>query len=85
LVFTNYDVADQLADVGMEAIHPKASKPLEIKGISLIIKNAFEPEHPVPFITEDFVSPTKRVELITVATNLLLLIFTILSWWRSRK
>ncbi|RYY14058.1 MAG: aspartate kinase, partial [Cytophagaceae bacterium] len=24
---TNYDVADQLADVGMEAIHPKASKP----------------------------------------------------------
>mgnify|MGYP000523986190 FL=1 len=26
---TNYDVADQLADVGMEAIHPKASKPME--------------------------------------------------------
>lgn len=25
--FTNYDVADQLAIVGMEAIHPKASKP----------------------------------------------------------
>ena len=26
--FTNYIVADQLADIGMEAIHPKASKPL---------------------------------------------------------
>ena len=25
---TNYDVADQLADVGMEAIHPKAAKPM---------------------------------------------------------
>jgi len=35
---TNYDVADQLADVGMEAIHPKASKPLEINGINLRIK-----------------------------------------------
>ena len=26
---TNYDVADQLADVGMEAIHPKSAKPLK--------------------------------------------------------
>ena len=30
---TNYDVADQLADVGMEAIHPKAAKPMELAGI----------------------------------------------------
>jgi len=36
--FTNYDIADQLADVGMEAIHPKASKPLEINGINLRIR-----------------------------------------------
>jgi len=71
--FTNYDVADQLADVGMEAIHPKASKPLEIKGISLIIKNAFEPEHPGTIITEDFVSPTKRVELITGSDKLVII------------
>ena len=27
-----FDVADQLADLGMEAIHPKASKPLELAG-----------------------------------------------------
>ena len=26
---TNFDVADQLADLGMEAIHPKASKEME--------------------------------------------------------
>jgi aspartate kinase len=32
---TNYDIADQLADVGMEAIHPKASKPLEINAFTL--------------------------------------------------
>ena len=44
--FTNYDVADQLADVGMEAIHPKASKPLEINAINLRIKNTFEPDAP---------------------------------------
>jgi len=63
--FTNYDVADQLADVGMEAIHPKASKPLEITAIDLRIKNTFEPEHPGTLITRDFVSPEKHVEVIT--------------------
>ena len=63
--FTNYDVADQLADVGMEAIHPKASKPLEINAIDLRIKNTFEPDHPGTLITRDYVSPTKRIEVIT--------------------
>ena len=63
--FTNYDVADQLADVGMEAIHPKASKPLEINGINLRIKNTFDPEHPGTLITTDYICPHKRVELIT--------------------
>jgi aspartate kinase len=63
--FTNYDVADQLADVGMEAIHPKASKPLEINAIDLRIKNTFEPTHPGTLITRDYVSPDKHVEVIT--------------------
>lgn len=63
--FTNYDVADQLADVGMEAIHPKASKPLEINNINLRIKNTFEPEHPGTLITQDYICPHKRVEVIT--------------------
>jgi aspartate kinase len=63
--FTNYDVADQLADVGMEAIHPKASKPLEINAIDLRIKNTFEPDHPGTLITRDYVSPEKHVEVIT--------------------
>ena len=62
---TNYDVADQLADVGMEAIHPKASKPLEIHGIKLRIKNTFDPTHPGTFITKDYISPLKKVEVIT--------------------
>lgn len=62
---TNYDVADQLADVGMEAIHPKASKPLEINAIDLRIKNTFEPDHPGTLITRDFVAPTTHVEVIT--------------------
>jgi aspartate kinase len=63
--FTNYDVADQLADVGMEAIHPKASKPLEINAINLRIKNTFEPDHPGTLITRDYVSKDKHVEVIT--------------------
>jgi aspartate kinase len=62
---TNYDVADQLADVGMEAIHPKASKPLEINGINLRIKNTFDPEHPGTLITREYICEHKRVEVIT--------------------
>nr|WP_294948111.1 aspartate kinase [uncultured Mucilaginibacter sp.] len=62
---TNYDIADQLADVGMEAIHPKAAKPLEMAGIHLRIKNTFEPEHPGTLITKDYISKIKRVEVIT--------------------
>jgi aspartate kinase len=70
---TNYDVADQLADVGMEAIHPKASKPLEINGINLRIKNTFEPEHPGTLITKDYICETKRVEVITGTDKLVMI------------
>ncbi|MGN6639461.1 MAG: aspartate kinase [Mucilaginibacter sp.] len=62
---TNYDIADQLADVGMEAIHPKASKPLEMAGIHLRIKNTFEPAHPGTLITREYISKLKRIEVIT--------------------
>ena len=62
---TNFDVADQLADVGMEAIHPRASKPLEIAGIALRVKNAFDPAHPGTLITRDYVSRENRLEIIT--------------------
>jgi aspartate kinase len=51
--------------VGMEAIHPKASKPLEINAIDLRIKNTFDPEHPGTLITRDFVADQKHVEVIT--------------------
>jgi aspartate kinase len=61
---TNYDVADQLADVGMEAIHPKAAKPIEMAGISIRLKNTFEPDHPGTLITKTYVGRQARVEMI---------------------
>ena len=63
--FTNFMVADQLADVGMEAIHPKASKPLEMAGINIRIKNTFEPEHPGTLITKDYVAEKSRIEIVS--------------------
>jgi aspartate kinase len=63
--FTNYNVADQLADIGMEAIHPKASKPIEIAGINIRIKNTFEPEHPGTLISKNFTSKASKVEIVT--------------------
>jgi aspartate kinase len=70
---TNYDVADQLADVGMEAIHPKASKPLEINGIDLRIKNTFQPEHPGTLITREYICDKKRVEVITGTEHVMMI------------
>lgn len=70
---TNYDIADQLADVGMEAIHPKAAKPLEVAGVNLRIKNTFEPSHPGTLITKNFVCMHKRVEVITGTDKLLII------------
>lgn len=73
ICFTNYDIAGQLADVGMEAIHPRAAKPLEAKGIALRIKNTFDPGHPGTLITSDYLCPYKRVEVITGTDKILML------------
>lgn len=62
---TNFMVADQLADVGMEAIHPKASKPLELAGINIRIKNTFEPDHEGTLISRDYVSDHARIEIVS--------------------
>ncbi|WP_027858672.1 aspartate kinase [Marinobacterium jannaschii] len=61
---TNYDVADQLANLGMEAIHPKAAKGLRQHQVPLRVKNTFEPEHSGTLITGDYVSDTPCVEII---------------------
>jgi len=61
---TNYDVADQLANLGMEAIHPRAAKGLRQMDIPLRVKNTFEPEHAGTLITREYVSTHPRVEII---------------------
>ncbi len=68
---TNFVIADQLADVGMEAIHPKAAKPLELAGINIRIKNTFEPEHPGTLISNDYISPEPKVEIVSGTNNVL--------------
>ncbi|KJS07438.1 MAG: aspartate kinase [Gammaproteobacteria bacterium BRH_c0] len=67
---TNYDVADQLANLGMEAIHPKAAKGLRQQDIHLRIMNTFEPEHSGTLVTRDYVSSKPRVEIIAGARNI---------------
>jgi aspartate kinase len=62
---TNYIIADQLADVGMEAIHPKAAKPLELAGVKIRIKNTFEPDHPGTLISNDYISPQPKIEIVS--------------------
>ena len=63
--YTSFIIADQLADIGMEAIHPKAAKPLEMNRINIRIKNTFEPEHEGTLITKNYISPKSKVEIVS--------------------
>lgn len=61
---TNYDVADQLANMGMEAIHPQAARVLRRAKVPLRVTNAFDFEDPGTLIDDE---PADRaaVEIVT--------------------
>ncbi len=62
---TNYDVADQLANLGMEAVHPGAGRGLRQSGIPLRVRNTFDREDGGTLVTGDYVSDVPRVEIVT--------------------
>ncbi|OAN67813.1 aspartate kinase [Sulfitobacter sp. EhC04] len=61
---TNYDVADQLSNMGMEAIHPKAAKTLRQADVPLRVVNAFDPGDPGTLI-DDQPAKTSAAEIVT--------------------
>lgn len=61
---TNYDVADQLSNMGMEAIHPKAAKTLRQADVPLRVVNAFDPGDPGTLI-DDWPAETPAAEIVT--------------------
>lgn len=61
---TNFDIADQLSDMAMEAIHPKAAKAMERHGIAIRVTNAFDPGNPGTLISSNYVSAVPRVDMI---------------------
>jgi len=61
---TNYDVADQLSNLGMEAIHPKAAKTLRQAEVPLRVTNAFDPSDPGTLI-DDQPAEEPGVEIVT--------------------
>ncbi len=62
---TNYDVTDQLANLGMEAIHPGAGRGLRQANIPLCVRNTFDREDEGTLICGDYVSDRPRVEIVT--------------------
>ncbi|MGV8995823.1 MAG: aspartate kinase [Parvibaculaceae bacterium] len=72
---TNYDVADQLANLGMEAIHPGAGRGLRQADIPLRVRNTFERDDSGTLICGDYVSDKPRVEIITGLRSLFALEF----------
>lgn len=67
---TNYDVADQLSNMGMEAVHPKAAKGLRQAGVPLRVKNTFDPSDAGTIITDDFHPEEGRAEIVTGIKNI---------------
>ena len=61
---TNYDVADQLSNMGMEAIHPRAAKTLRQADVPLRVTNAFEPDDSGTLI-DDQPADHADVEIVT--------------------
>jgi aspartate kinase len=61
---TNYDVADQLSNMGMEAIHPNAAKTLRQSGVALRVTNAFDPQDSGTLI-DDSQTDHPSVEIVT--------------------
>ncbi len=61
---TSFDVADQLSNLGMEAIHPNAARVLRRADVALRVKHAFEPEDPGTLIGPEGGTPG-RVEMVT--------------------
>ncbi|MFU8814629.1 MAG: aspartate kinase [Pseudomonadales bacterium] len=61
---TNYDVADQLSILGMEAIHPGAAQSLRRAAIPLRVRHSFEPDHEGTVIEANYRSAEPRVEII---------------------
>jgi aspartate kinase len=66
---TNYDVADQLANLGMEAIHPRAGRGLRQAAIPLRVRNTFDRLDEGTLICGDYVSDKPRVEIVTGIAN----------------
>lgn len=62
---TNYDVADQLANLGMEAIHPGAGRGLRQTDIPLRVRNTFDREDEGTLVSGKYISDVPRVEIIT--------------------
>ncbi|HUD53412.1 aspartate kinase [Parvibaculum sp.] len=72
---TNYDVADQLANLGMEAIHPGAGRGLRQAEIPLRVRNTFDLEDEGTLICGEYVSDKPRVEIIAGLRSLFALQF----------
>lgn len=62
---TNFDVADQLSNMGMEAVHPKAAKTLRQSGIPLRVKNTFDPLDEGTVISADYAPEAPRADIVT--------------------
>lgn len=62
---TNYDVADQLSNMGMEAVHPRAAKVLRQADIPLRVRNTFDPDDPGTLIRSGFMPDKPRAEIVT--------------------
>lgn len=62
---TSFEVADQLANIGMEAIHPGAGRGLRTAGIGLYVRNTFDRDDEGTLICAEEAPTTPKVEIVS--------------------
>ena len=60
----NFDVAEQLADIGRSVLHARATELLDRAGVALRINNAFSSEDDSTLVTKDYVCPEASIEVV---------------------
>ena len=63
--WSQWSLGNQLANLGMEAIHPRAGRGLRQAKIPLCVRNTFDREDEGTLICADYLSDRPRVEIVS--------------------
>ncbi len=70
LAALSYDEAAELSYFGAKVLHPRAVQPARLSGVSIVVKNIYEPDNPGTRIGPDTVDKTGDVKSVSYVRDL---------------